>query len=85
MFTPDQELFLFKVIMPSTNATDLAQKMLRGRHFMGLNSLNFILCSWCHLVLHRSFDPVWTLLTRGRNDSIYCNHRSVAVARRAEK
>ena len=25
---------------------------------MGLNSLNFVLCSYSHLVLHSSFDPV---------------------------
>ena len=41
---------LFNCFMSTTNATDLAKNMLRGRHFMGLNSLNFILCSWCHLV-----------------------------------
>ena len=49
---------LFDGFMFTTNATDLAKKMLWGRHFMGLNSLNFILCSWCYLVRHLWEDPV---------------------------
>ena len=40
-------------IMATTNATDIAEKLLGGRRCMWLNSLNFISCSWCHLVLHR--------------------------------
>ena len=35
------------------NATDLGKKM-----FGGLNSLNYILFSWCHLVPHGRKDPV---------------------------
>ena len=50
---------LFNGIVSPTNATDLAKKMLREYHFMGLNSSNSIICSWCHLVPHRRKDPVW--------------------------
>ena len=51
---------LFNGIMSTKNASDLVKKMLRGRHLMGLNSLNFIfiLCSWFHLVSQLWKDPV---------------------------
>ena len=59
--------------MSATNARDLPKKILGVFHFMELNSLNFILCSCCHLVpidlltqceedSHRSIPPVGTLL-----------------------
>ena len=35
---------LFNGIISTANATDPMKKMLRGRHFMRLNTLNFILC-----------------------------------------
>ena len=40
---------LFNGVMSATNATNIAKEILRGHHFEELNSLNFILCSWCHL------------------------------------
>ena len=46
--------------MSTAKATDIAKEMLRGRHFSGLNSFNFIIFSLCHLAPHRSFDPVWS-------------------------
>ena len=49
---------LLNGILSISNATNLAKKMLRGRHFMGANSLSIISYSWYHLVLHGSFDPV---------------------------
>ena len=57
---------VFNVIMSTSNATTLAKKMFRGCHFMGLNSLNFILCSWWHLVPHRWKDPVFTQIIQSK-------------------
>ena len=50
---------LYSMAMSTTNATNVVEKLLRGRRFRRLNSLNFNLCSWCHMVPHISFDPVW--------------------------
>ena len=49
---------LFKGTMTTTHATDLVKKMLRGCHFEVRTFLNFTLCSWFHLVMHKWKDPV---------------------------
>lgn len=52
-------------IMSTKSSTYLANKMLGGRHFKGLNSLYCTLCSWCHLILYGRKDPVCTRSSAG--------------------